>query len=395
MKFLPLVLFILIAGANSCLNSGRNDPSATAAPSITDSSGVTIVTNPVAQWTDETRWRISDTPVLAIGSLDGHSGELFKRIGGALRLPDGRIVAADETEVRVFDATGKFLFRHGREGQGPGEYEYIRAIMECHPHQFDVYDLSWKQSSYSPDGSFLETANVLPNGLRPYQLRCTKTGDFVATLWPSQVMTKPIGLFDTDAPLLVSRGGQSADTLMILPGDQRLGHEHGSGPHPFGSRLALETVEDGFVVSTGAAYEYRYYDLDGRLRRVVRMPGRDRSIGQADIDAYARQEAEELPPEQFNENFERYRTIEMTKRFPAYSEVKVDAHDNVWLRHHVRPRDSAQQWDICDPNGVFHGTVELEKDVEITQIGDDFVLGTRTNDDGVPQIVMFELERGT
>ncbi len=142
---------------------------------------------------------------------------------------------------------------------------------------------------------------------------------------------------------------------------------------------SFAVLGDGIAISTGEAYEYRVFDLQGELRQIVRMPERDRRIQTEDIDAHARKQ---------------YRNIDMTERYPAYSQLLVDSDRNVWLRHHVRPLETVQRWDITDEAGVFLGSIEFDTGVEIEQIGRDFVIGARTTDEDVPQVAVWGLSRG-
>ena len=60
---------------------------------------------------------------LSIGAENGPDALIFSRIGGLAVDPAGRIFAADveANEVRVFQPDGRFAFRIGRGGQGPGD----------------------------------------------------------------------------------------------------------------------------------------------------------------------------------------------------------------------------------------------------------------------------------
>ena len=53
-------------------------------------------------------------------------------LGTAWGVPDsnGRwyLVDPTSTEVKVYDAAGRFLHRFGRPGQGPGEFDRIRHV---------------------------------------------------------------------------------------------------------------------------------------------------------------------------------------------------------------------------------------------------------------------------
>ena len=60
---------------------------------------------------------------LEIGEIVGDDPYLFTRIGSIVEDPGGRPVVADvqSHEVRVFGPEGRFLFRFGGQGEGPGE----------------------------------------------------------------------------------------------------------------------------------------------------------------------------------------------------------------------------------------------------------------------------------
>ena len=60
---------------------------------------------------------------LEFGEIEGDEPYLFTRVESIVEDTTGRIVVADmqSHEVRVFDSEGRFLFRFGGQGEGPGE----------------------------------------------------------------------------------------------------------------------------------------------------------------------------------------------------------------------------------------------------------------------------------
>lgn len=70
----------------------------------------------------------------AVGRLGAGGGEPapdeFGRIAGVVADDGGRIYVADAMakEIRVFDESGGFLFRFGREGAGPGEIRALQSM---------------------------------------------------------------------------------------------------------------------------------------------------------------------------------------------------------------------------------------------------------------------------
>ncbi|MDE2677233.1 MAG: hypothetical protein OXI76_04925 [Gemmatimonadota bacterium] len=60
---------------------------------------------------------------LEIGQIDGDEPLVFGRIGSVVQDPERRLVVADRDahELRVFDSDGRFAYRFGGAGDGPGE----------------------------------------------------------------------------------------------------------------------------------------------------------------------------------------------------------------------------------------------------------------------------------
>jgi hypothetical protein len=74
---------------------------------------------------DQSAPRIVVELVAELGE-DDYPGAIGDQIARASRLRDGRFLASsqlDRGEVAVFDSTGRFLYRFGRFGHGPGEFQ--------------------------------------------------------------------------------------------------------------------------------------------------------------------------------------------------------------------------------------------------------------------------------
>jgi hypothetical protein len=69
-------------------------------------------------------WQVTAKPIAVIGTSETDRNLQLAGVFGARRLPDGRMVVADSAshEIRLYDATGKFLSLIGRKGQGPSEF---------------------------------------------------------------------------------------------------------------------------------------------------------------------------------------------------------------------------------------------------------------------------------
>lgn len=67
---------------------------------------------------------------LEIGEMDGDDPYLFTRIASIVGDAQGRLIVADgqTSEIRVFDSDGRFAFRAGGHGEGPGEFSDICCL---------------------------------------------------------------------------------------------------------------------------------------------------------------------------------------------------------------------------------------------------------------------------
>ena len=116
----------------------------------------TVVRNAAAPVHAGTPTLVSD---FKIGSADGPAELQFTVIQEVLVAADGKIwmVHSEERgnpEVRLFDATGKFLKRVGGRGAGPGEYQSICGIAQLPDGRVLVRDVQQTRINvYRADGS--------------------------------------------------------------------------------------------------------------------------------------------------------------------------------------------------------------------------------------------------
>jgi hypothetical protein len=89
---------------------------------------VHVVNHPNATASDSS-WTLQEE--LRIGAVDEDGPLSFGQIKGIAVAQDGRIAVLDAhaQEIRVFDAAGKHLITHGRQGGGPGEFAGAWGLM--------------------------------------------------------------------------------------------------------------------------------------------------------------------------------------------------------------------------------------------------------------------------
>ena len=92
-------------------------------------------------WDSTTRWHVSLTPTLSIGTVDGAADYQFTRIVGAARFEDATIAVGDAgtLSIRFFDANGQLVRTAGRMGNGPGEFRTLQSLRRA-GDSLDVFD---------------------------------------------------------------------------------------------------------------------------------------------------------------------------------------------------------------------------------------------------------------
>lgn len=366
---------------------------------VRDSAGITIVETVRPAWSDSaSAWTIDPRPTTEIGLVEGDLPYLLDRVEGATRLPDGRIVVANRgtNELRFFDAAGAFLQSAGGTGGGPGEFEYLRGLERCGADSLFAFDLNWQTKVFTADGAIVRQMVLLEPGSRrpPYQLACSPTGGFVISGWGISEGPPEVGFYRSmTAVWLLDADGDSLVSLGEHLGSERIGTPNGSGPHPFGRTTRFAIAADEVYLGDGSRFEVRRYSRDGRLIGIQRAPAEDLSITDALVSAYRDDMLERLP-ESRRPAFEReLRDMPMPDGVPAFTDLRLDEAGYLWVQRFRVPGDTGDVWGIFAPDGVFLGHLTMPERLTVHEIGEDYVLGVATDDDGVQRVRVHALER--
>ena len=367
-----------------------------------DSAGVTIVENARPATGSRLGWQVAETPALSIGTLEGDEVYQLYAVEDATRLPDGRIAVANggTSEIRFFSADGSHLESRGALGEGPGEFaQWDPEAVSTWPGDSIVGAAWWRGriEIFDADGNHARTA-TLGDGYFSF-LGLMPGGDILAK--PSILIGMRFGaggstLRRQEAEFaVVTPDGEIRASLGTQPGDEwYFSPTSPAGrPHPFG-RSVLATVWGRLaVVAANDRYEVRAYDGDGTLAAIVRRDHELRTPTQAELDAWFNRTYADRPEDDRTRLGALFEGMTLVEFFPAFSALHSDPPGNLWVQEYNFPEQNENIWTVFDPDGRVLGFVETPGGLDVLEIGEDYILGTTTDELGVERVQLWPLDR--
>ncbi len=413
---------MLLASAWGCSDPDSPGREAVDAVVQRDSAGVRIVVSHDSAWTAATRWRLAEEPALRLGSADGAAPGTGWGFVSDVTWVDGHIVIGDSQSrtIEVFDAEGGFVRSLAGSGDGPHE---LRAMEHLHPvadsvavwdarqRKVVVYPIDGGTPSVRPFAG-LEPAvlvdAVLPDGrmvvgpIPAYGPDELPISDRITVGRAYRVAREPghDGAAIPELPYyMVSNSGEglSASPLLYAP---LAGFEPGGTSH----------VWYGWPAD---AYELKRFPLDkpDAPDLIVRRGWSASALPEripVEMDAYfdsAFAATPGLTPEQVAERRRALDAIVVADPIPAYWEFEVSPDGYVWANDLRGPDEltlesvfgtemiATLRWSVLDPDGRWLGTIEMPEGFLLHHVGEDFVLGVRTDALGVQYVERLDIVR--
>ncbi len=220
--------------------------------------GITVVESKgKGIWGEDIGKKVLFSDTLSLGLEEGDENLIF---GGMLEIAidsEENIYILDSRNFRVlkFDKNGKFLWKIGRRGQGPGEFERPYKIKIASRNNVAVLDYFFKIHFFSPDGKYLSTlkpqkmiSNIefLNDGRVLVSLFARGKFGYTAEFWSED------GKFLSDFPDKYSYGPELSSGGML------------------GMMMGLNKSKNRIFLSIPDRYEIREYNLKGNCLRKIR-----------------------------------------------------------------------------------------------------------------------------
>lgn len=367
-----------------------------------DSAGITIVENDLAIL--DHSCRVAQEPRVTIGEAIADPPYQLHRVFGATVLGDGRIALVNQgsEELRFYDAEGTFLRAAGREGQGPGEFSNAFYLWRLPGDTLWVGDYNpWEYEVFAPSGEWLRQVRPHPTQANsPDGGGVLSDGRLLLGFHDWTNRTPDFTVTDSLHVLLYAPDGSLDDTLHVTP-DGRWGQ--GSEDRMstwlyrwFESTTEITARDRRYVMGHGSTPELRVFLADStpRLERIIRWTGVDQTITDADRAA-ARAEIAQRYPE---DGASWIRELLLSDRrpvaetMPVMAEVQLGVGGAFWVRDYPRPGiEDPHRWLRFDPAGRFTCRLILPDDLDVYELGPDYVLGLQEGEFGVEQVALYDV----
>jgi hypothetical protein len=390
---------VAIPAAMSCEASGARPTGY----QVVDSAGLQIVESADPAW-DENEVRIEAEPLIRIGREAAGPYQFAFLATGAL-LEDGHIAVADAgaQEIRVFESSGTHVSTFGGPGDGPGEFRALSLVIDYpgdsvaafdgRHHRTTIHSTSsggYRTIQNQIDGNY----NVFGHGGSGPFLLYSPGGSFRPDLAPGpQWVHSNIVAMDPD--------DGSSRVIANLPDRWRAVGPDGNAPMPQPLRYAIQAVaEDGFYWGTPDRYEIRYYDFEGRTRRIIRRPVEPRAVERSMIDRFVEIELARVRRFQGEEAVPaaraRYENEQYGEYVPLFQTAFVDDQERLWVGSSEWPSDRpADTWNVFSPAGQWLGQLEAPDDLRIVDVRGSLILGIWHDAFDVPHVQLHRLTGDT
>ena len=360
-----------------------------------DSLGVFITETVMPRWEDGSPWQIGETPLLDLTVTGIGSAHEFHRVTDATRLRNGSIAVTDEgsRQVRLFSGTGEFVGAVGGAGEGPGEFARLASVHELSDGSVIAFDF-WlgRITRWSGDLELVETLRPYDLNTRVEEIHLLEDDTLVGVTWSREVLSRVVGRYRM--PYTIVRfelDGLRADTLATLQGFEGYAFEQGDA-RPLFRRSGHVAVHNGrLYVGEADSLEIRVHELDGKLARVMRVPGFDLSLSRDEVRAERESLLWEGAPEYFRNLV---RNMEDPETKAAYAGLLVDSEGFVWA---PEARGIAESGPVAarifSPEGEWLGNVTLPDRFRVFEIGTDYLLGVGLDELDVERLQVWALDR--
>lgn len=370
-----LVCCAVVACGDAGSESAANPPSAV---QVTDSGGVKNVS--LGRVEDLSALDLDADLVFSTREL---GIELFW-VGDALLLESGGLAVANTgtSEVLLFSGDGSVTSRLGGQGEGPGEFSAITALLATDAG-FLAYDARLARlSEFSEDGEFLTSTPLSAQSaivdLEP--LARDAAGHMLAILGEQRFFLPEGMKRDTTPLLLFTDLAAEPDTLGALPAKEwSYGGMPGGGltraEPAFGRDIVAGGLGDRALIGDTDVLRLSIYAADGSLTRRIRGSAGGWTVPAEESEAWRAERLARRGPDAPDWFAEFAANIAHRETHPAFHAAVLGPDEMVWIGLAARFGAETRRWLVLGPDGRSRGWLDLPAEASVLAIdADRFVL---------------------
>ena len=384
----------------------------------TDSAGIPIATAVTPLWAPGDGWTVEAEPLVEIGTVDGAPEYQFSEVVAAVRLGTGDIVVADRSasELRGYDAAGNFLWRAGRFGEGPGEFESLDFLGTTVGDSLVTYDERLLRAQlFDSDGGLARSIRtVLPRGdaasggsAPDKAIGIAKNNLIIRFVELAEGTDQGIVRWLDERVVAFDLADGSASVLTVVPGEEveRLS-DLSTVLLTFGNMPEYGAAVDRVAVIDTKAFSVQVLSpVGGMVERIVRRDLAPQEATDAVFEVHLAgilEMVSGVPAEEASRIRQMWRDRRRAPVLPVLRSIHVDATGHLWLQPYYVAGADPPPFEIHAPDGTWLGSVAVPPGLQrafiqyqapYMEIGDYYVLGVWTDDLDVQYVRMYRLNK--
>lgn len=395
-----VILFICTICFISCSSTSEKQPN-----NKSQNDNVEIVNNSAPKHSGQF-WDISENPELVIGVAEGAKEYQFYRVFDVIQLQNDKIIVSNSGthQLRVFNSEGDHIKSFGRKGKGPGEFGEWSSmrIYRIGPDSIAVNDSNNERINiFDTAGNYKNSLRVEPidGAGNPTIMDIFSNNDWLvwSTVGDATLQGRPGSLIQKEYGFYrLKSQGEYSKRMFTAPARPRYVNE-GNPSYPY-IPLTAETLyitdgNNGILYSPGDKSEIIRYDKSANHRYTFKWDVPRQKVSEI-WNRYKENYLSDIPQNR-RSGYVKFleKDLPLPKETPSIEKLIRDHNDNIWIKRFKLPWDNKSEWDILTSSGDWLGTLSLPSNLTITEIGQDYILGTTKDRKGIQRIVKYGLNR--
>lgn len=312
---------------------------------------------------------------LTIGE-GGAEEEMFSEISSVVVDDEGNIYILDgkEKKVKVFNPEGTFVREFGKQGQGPGEFNFPILIQFSNKGELVVEDpVSARIAFFTTEGKFLKnlsTAKALGLALVVFDSQGNIIGQQVVPA--GDKLTRDCIKYDSELKPLFTFA--SIDNTSLLQGKI----------NPFRIVVFYQLGKnDTIFYSNPEEYEIKVINSEGKLIKRILKKHDPIKVTENDKKEFFDSLPSAAAPVKDR--------IEFPKYYPAYQNFLLDEQGRMFVRTFEKGKEKGEYYiDVFDAEGMYITKILLKADPRVWK--GDKLYAMEENEDGFPTLKCYSIQ---